>query len=115
VFRRAGGAWKQEARLVAPDGSDGDWFGWAVAVLGDRVLVGAHQDDVAGEASGSAHVFRYRAGGWVHERRLTSSDLAAHDAFGFHLDLNADTAVVGAWRDDHAGHESGSAYVFDLD
>jgi hypothetical protein len=45
--------------------------------------------------------------------QLLASDAAAHDHFGFSAALSGDTAVFGAWSDDHAaGNGAGSAYVF---
>ena len=43
------------------------------------------------------------------EAKLTASDAATEDRFGFSVALSGDTAVVGAIGDDH---EAGSAYVF---
>ncbi|MCC7313301.1 MAG: VCBS repeat-containing protein [Planctomycetes bacterium] len=46
--------------------------------------------------------------------RLTASDPEAEDRFGIAVGIDADTAVVGAYFDDHsAGLNAGSAYVFD--
>lgn len=35
------GTWRQQARLVAPDGNPGDRFGSSVAISGEQVIVGA--------------------------------------------------------------------------
>ena len=40
------------------------------------------------------------------------SDAAAGDEFGQSLALSGNTALIGAWADDDAGSNSGSAYVF---
>ncbi len=45
------------------------------------------------------------------EIKLTASDGAADDRFGFGVSLSGDTAVIGAYNDDAA---KGSAYVFEL-
>ncbi len=44
--------------------------------------------------------------------KLTASDAAANDNFGYSVAISGDTAVVGAYHDDDGGSESGSAYVF---
>jgi len=44
--------------------------------------------------------------------RLTGSDTAAFDQFGFSAALSGTTAVVGAKLNDNPGTNSGSAYVF---
>ncbi len=53
----------------------------------------------------------------LHESaKLTASDAAAGDNFGFSVSLSGDTAVVGAYRDDcAAGDYCGSAYAFRFD
>ena len=51
--------WTEQAKLLPADAAAPfDEFGNAVAVEGDRAVIGAHQDDDNGEDSGSAYVFR---------------------------------------------------------
>jgi len=58
VFRSAGTAWVEEAKLTASDVAPSDQFGGSVAVSGDTAVVGAELHDDNGSASGSAYVFR---------------------------------------------------------
>ncbi|MEO0632347.1 MAG: FG-GAP repeat protein, partial [Planctomycetota bacterium] len=48
---------QQLATLLPSDGEAGDVFGNAVAVSGNRVLVGAEGDDDAGDFAGAAYLF----------------------------------------------------------
>ncbi|MGH9840106.1 MAG: hypothetical protein ACREEM_15085 [Blastocatellia bacterium] len=48
----------------------------------------------------------------TQQRKLTAADGAAGDQFGLSVALSGDTAVIGAPRDDVAGADQGSAYVF---
>ncbi|EJK77280.1 hypothetical protein THAOC_00897, partial [Thalassiosira oceanica] len=57
VFVRSGEEWTHQAKLLAPDGAAGDYFGWSVAIYGDSIVVGADRDDGNEGASGSAHIF----------------------------------------------------------
>jgi len=50
--------WIQAAKLLASDADVVDSFGSSVALSGDMVLVGARNDDDAGNNSGSAYLFR---------------------------------------------------------
>jgi hypothetical protein len=103
----------QLAKLVASDAAADDAFGLNVALSGDVAVVGAPGDDDAGDASGSAYVFRRAGDGtWNQEANLVASDAAAWDLFGIKVALSGDVAVVGAPDDDDAGSSSGSAYVF---
>jgi len=45
-------------------------------------------------------------------QRLLASDPASGDSFGVSVAVDGDMAIVGAWRDDANGHDSGAAYVF---
>jgi len=42
---------------IPSDGGAVDFYGWAVAVDGDTILVGAPNNDDTGESSDSAYVF----------------------------------------------------------
>ena len=46
------------------------------------------------------------------QAKLTASDAAATDFFGFSVAVSGDTIVVGAYLDDAPASQSGSAYVF---
>ena len=65
--------------------------------------------------SGSAYIFVRSGTTWIQQAKLTASDAAALDQFGFVVAVSGDTAVVSAVYDDHLGEEvdmSGSVYVF---
>ena len=109
VFTRSGGVWTEQAKLTASDGAPSDIFGYSLALFGDTALIGAPVDDENGIGSGSAYVFTRSAGLWTEQAKLTASDGAAQDTFGYSLALDGDTALIGAWGDDQYG---GSAYVF---
>ena len=113
VFRNINGVWAQVAKLRASHGAADDNFGYSVALSGDRALIGAYGDDDRGTNSGSAYVFERDINGvWVQVAKLTASDGAPTDFFGLSVALSADTALIGAYRDDDRGTDSGSAYVF---
>jgi FG-GAP repeat len=109
VFVRSGSVWSMQQELMASDGQANDNFGWSVSLYGDTALVGAWADNDMGNASGSAYVFVRDGNTWTEQQKLTASDGATTDFFGFSLSVYGDTALVGAVRDD--GYV-GSAYVF---
>ncbi len=109
---------EQVAKLTAADGAAGDMFGISVSVSGDTAIAGAHQDDDAGHHSGSAYVFERDEGGpgnWGQVAKLTAADGAFSDWFGWSVSVSGTAAIVGAFGDDDAGTESGSAYIFERD
>ena len=61
---------------------------------------------------GAVYLYRYRNNKWSKFRKVVPSDGAPQDAFGFHLALKGKLLVTGSWRDDDAGADSGSAYLY---
>lgn len=114
VFRKIGGVWVQTQRLVAPDAAALDWFGQAVAIFGDTLVVGSPRDDDDGSSSGSAYVYRWDGVAWTTPQKLHAADAAKGDEFGAAIAMDGDAVVVGARFDDDpsAGPDAGSAYVF---
>ena len=115
VFVRQGGVWIEEAKLIASDAAMDDQFGYSVAIDGDTVAIGAWNDDHGGgENAGSAYVFIRSADGWVEQAKLTASDGSSGDLFGASVALDGNTAVIGAYADNHGGSyaDGGSVYVF---
>lgn len=109
VFRREGGAWVQEAELVAPQPSAFGYFGSAVALAGDAALVGAHADDQGGVDAGAAYVFRFDGATWALEQTLHALVPAPGARFGRALALAPGRALVGAPGE--VGMQ-GACYVF---
>ena len=112
VFIRTGGVWSQQAKVTAQDGEGSDWFGYSVSLSGDSLAVGAYNDDDNGSNSGSAYLFTRSGGTWSQQTKLTATDGAAGDYFGYRVSLSGDSLAVGAYYDDDRGSNSGSAYVF---
>ena len=119
VFEKPAGGWAgtltEDAKLTASDAAAGDFFGIAVSISGETVVVGAYLDDcTAGIDCGSAYVFEKPAGGWAgalsEDAKLTASDAATGDGFGVSVSISGDTVAVGAGCT--TGNDCGSAYVF---
>lgn len=134
VFARSGGTWSQQAYLKASQVTGGDYFGGAVAVDGEFIVVGAPYEDsstsgvnsIADEAepeSGAAYVFVSAGGTWTQEAYLKAGNPGAGDAFGESVAMDGSMVVVGApyeasstsginsTPDDNA-IAAGAAYVF---
>jgi len=115
IFRRDGTIWGEEAKLTALDGAIYDFFGSSVSVSGDYAIVGAYCDDDNGIESGSAYIFKRDGAVWSEQAKLTASDGAEDNYFGFSVSINGDYTIVGAYADDDNGDLSGSAYIFKRD
>lgn len=99
----------ESVELVSSDLSGSDNFGVALALDGNTLLVGANGDDDNGSSSGSAYVFERSGSSWTETHKLTASDGALSDFFGWSVALQGDVAVIGA-----RGKQSdrGAVYVF---
>ncbi len=101
----------QLAKLLPDDGAADDQFGRSVAISGATAIVGANAHDDNGIDSGSAYLFDITTGQQLF--KLLANDGAAGDWFGVSVAISGDTAIVGSYRDDDNGDNSGSAYLFD--
>jgi hypothetical protein len=109
VFTRTGSTWTEAQKLLASDGEAGSYFGGSVALAGDTALVGAP----GRSGGGAAYVFVRSGSTWTPQQTLVASDVSAGDEFGGSVALGADTALVGAPRDQVGSNAAqGSAYVF---
>ena len=54
----------------------------------------------------------YMMTNWYERQKLVASDGAAIDYFGFSASMDGDYAIIGAYRDNDNGFNSGSAYIF---
>ena len=114
VFVRSGTTWREQTRLSAADGANGDLFGAAVAISGDRVAVGAYGADVDGKADqGAVYLFTRAGGAWTPEIKRTANDGASGDQFGRAVALDRAVLLAGAPAAKVGNNEDqGAAYVF---
>jgi len=147
--RDSANVWSQQAYIKASntgssfwdDRADeysvGDQFGWSVAISGDTLVVGAHEEDGgttgvngddtddSGYRSGAAYVFtRDAAGIWSQQAYLKASNTGRRDTFGYSVAISGNTLAVGAVsedgaatgiggdQNDNSAHDSGAVYVY---
>jgi len=103
---------QQMAKITASDAQAGDLFGKSVSISGNIALIGAHGDDDGGDDAGSAYLFDITTGQQI--AKLVASDAAPVDLFGRSVGISNGNIIVGAYRDNAAGTDSGSAYIFDF-
>src|SRR5262249_35260676 len=99
-------------------GQDNYQLGYSVAINGggNIAVIGAPYDDIGSNVDqGSAYVFARDSGGWSQRQKLTASDGAAYDYFGYSVAVGGaggSTIVIGAPFDDVGYTNQGSVYVF---
>ena len=142
VYIRSGDTWTQQAYLKASNSDPSDKFGKAVAISGDTIVVGAHQEqssqasitngssassDNLSDRSGAIYVFRKIGSSWTQEAYIKASNNDANDKFGEAVAIDGDTIVVGVQNEgssqtgvtngsfasnDNSSLKSGAAYVY---
>lgn len=113
-----GGGFAEIQKRTASDGSAGDQFGWSVATDADSMIVGAPSEDASGSNAGAAYIFFRAEGGsgnWGEVAKLAASDASSNDRFGWSVDIEGDTAAVGAIYGENAGVGVGAVYIFERD
>ena len=99
-----------EVKITASDAAGSDNFGISVAVGSGRIVVGAPYDNDNGFESGSAYIFDLDGNQLT---KITASDGASTDYFGYSVAVGSGRIVVGAYEDDDNGSNSGSAYIYE--
>jgi len=114
VFVRQNGVWSQQAMLKASDAHPNGQFGIAVAIDGDRLVVGAR---------GQAYFFKRTGTTWEQEDLAYGTNQAGilDSSFGLAVDIDGETAIVGDSNDasdnpedeyDESATNAGAASIF---
>jgi FG-GAP repeat/IPT/TIG domain/Bacterial Ig-like domain (group 3) len=107
VFVRSGVAWSQQAELSASDAATGAAFGNAVALSGDKALIGAPANV---QIPGAAYFFNRTGTTWNQIKEVSGNDRGestSGDAFGGSVALQGNAAVIGG-----SGINYGMAYSY---
>ena len=141
VFARVASTWSQEAYVKASNTDGGDDFGFALALAsnGQRLVVGARNEDSsattvggsdlnAGDSNGAAYVFVRSGAFWTQEEYLKASNSDNRDRFGWSVAISGDGTRVAVGTPFEASDSlglngsqvsnsmpaAGAAYVFHL-
>lgn len=137
VFERTGTVWTQQEYLKASNTGVDDFFGYALAISGDTIVVGARGEDSSASGvngnqsnnslfySGAAYVFVRTGVVWTQQAYVKASNPGGIDQFGWSVSLSGDKLVIGAISEDsnatgsngnqsnNSTPDSGAAYVFE--
>ncbi len=121
--------WGEVKKLTASDVAAFDFFGQAVAISGDVVVIGTpgadhdtNNDGVVESGAGAAYLFARNQGGtdnWGEVKKLVASDATSDAVFGGSVAVSSDVVVVGSSAENHDTNNDGTdessvgaAYVF---
>ena len=118
VFKLTGSTWAFQQKLVAPDRTQDDSFGWSVAIDGNHIVIGSSDNDTNANGqfpminAGAAYVFQLDGlGAWNFQQKLAAPDRVDMDIFGFSVDISGPNILIGAYRADES---EGAAYLYQL-
>lgn len=108
LFHRDQGTWRQEAYIKASNAEFADYFGSAVALHENKLLVGAYGEDSCSKSvngdqnnngcttAGAAYAFQRKSGTWAQKAYLKASNAERDDRFGYSVAAAADWLAVAA-------------------
>jgi hypothetical protein len=97
----------------SPTQSVGDEFGFSIATMGSRVVIGAFADDTDAADAGIAHMFDVTTGQLL--RTFHNPAVDPDDRFGSAVATFGNSVLIAAHRDDLQAQDSGVVYQFDAD
>lgn len=112
--RGANGLWTLATQFVSPDAQVEGLFGYEVDLRGDRLAVGAiDEDGGTGIAGGAVHLFERSGGSWTPVATLSATAPNEGDEFGRRFELGDDRIAVAAPEEYVELDRGGVVYVFD--
>lgn len=114
IYERSG-TWSQMQKVVASSRATFSFFGEAVSLDGNNLLIGASGEKRdASEANslngaGATYLFQLDGGTWTQSQKMVASDRASNDDFGGAVAISGDYAVSGAY-----GNSNGYGYIFEF-
>jgi len=113
--------WTEVNQLVASDAAEGDYFGIAVSLglNGLLLVVGASKEESSGTNAGKIYTYKRDTVNdeWVEVNQLVASDAVDDDRFGcsvFVDDIGL-SLLTGAIYNDDYGEDAGKVYIFKRD
>ena len=106
--------WESKGKIYNSDNAGGEniIFGKSVSIDGNTAIVGAPYYSSPSTEIGVAFIYTLVDGKWTMKQKLAPTDLSSSAYFGTSVYISGDTAIIGAFRDDATGSNSGSAYVY---
>ncbi|MFK7826717.1 MAG: FG-GAP repeat protein [Oligoflexales bacterium] len=142
VYKRTGSTWAQEAYIKAVNSEADDFFGWALALSGDTLVVTA-ADEESGQNTitngatasadnsvvdaGAVYIYKRTGSTWAQEAYLKAPYPDVDDYFGYYVAISGDLVAVSSYDEDsnqvgitngatassdNSRDKSGAVYVF---
>lgn len=113
------GMWQKKQVLLAPDKTDGDFFGYSISIHEKTMVIGAHKNDTNASGAenipdaGAAYIFEKDiTGTWVFKQKITAAVRNENATFGENVSLFDNTIVASSQEEPLGIWGGGAAYVF---
>lgn len=118
VFESNGATWQERQMLLPLDGLEQDYFGSAVDIYGDRIIIGAPGFFIPGigiSNPGQGYIFAKIGDQWEQAASLIPSDSSCCQLFAYDVQINGNFAFFSAPTEGPTNDYDGAVYVFRLD
>jgi hypothetical protein len=96
VYFFNGTSWVEQARIASPEPGRSNLFGDAVAISGDRIVIGAPDDDPSLQVrAGSAHSYTRSGSVWTFERTFSATSPRSNDRYGSSVAVDGNSVLIG--------------------
>jgi hypothetical protein len=113
VFKKQAGVWSESQKISASDGKVNGKFGEAVALEGNRLVVGSRNTVGAFPGAGEVYVYESSGGVYAETQKLTAPTPQGGALFGEHVAISGNTIAVASLLEDSLGTDGGAVYVFE--
>gem|GEM_PF-6864539 len=117
VFKLQGGIFSEVQKLLASDGQTSNYFGNAVSINKDYIVIGSSRDSNGGGSSvGSVYIFKNNGQDIFNElQKLSPDEKIDYGYFGKSVDMDGDYIAVGTSTNNESNNTAGLAYLFKKD
>jgi hypothetical protein len=108
--------WQQQGQDIDGEAAYGGFGRVSINATGDRVAIGAPENDGNGNNSGHVRIYEWNGTSWIQQGQDIDGE-AADDYSGGSVSMNAtgDKVAIGATGNDGNGNLSGHARIYDWD
>jgi hypothetical protein len=112
VYEDINGTWTIMQTITSNEFSSNNSFGAQVSMYNDTLAISEPGNDTDGADTGAIWVYTLVGSTWTLQQRIGNPPGPGSDNFSKQMALNKDTIVTGAYSEDTAGTDSGTAYIF---
>lgn len=113
IYRYDASQWIHQQTIFAPDGQDGDRFGWSVSLNGNILAIGSPGNDESGKDMGAVYIYTYTGGKWIFAQKITPQGGIHGAAFGIKVIAAPQGQIwISAEKVRTQGGTSGAVYSY---